>query len=386
MKKDDAAVTLKEAADLVDSLPKGADGKIEEKKETLMGKLLRETGNPPAVGDLVDGTVLNIEKARVYVDLPPYGTGIIYGREYINARDVIKKISIGDKIAAKVVDIENEDGYIELSLREARQAMIWSEAEAAIRDKKILELTVKEANKGGLIIEWQGIAGFLPASQLKTEHYPRVADGDKDKILEELRKLVGEKISVSVISAIPKEGKLIFSEKSSKSKDKEKIVEQYTVGDEVAGDVTGIVDFGVFVKIEEGLEGLVHISEIDWALVEDPRTLFKVGQKVNVKIIEVKDGKISLSIKALKPNPWVEAAKKYKKDDVVKGVVIKFNKHGALASIEEGVAGLVHISEFGTEEKLRHNLELGKTYSFKITLFDAKEQKMALSFAGEKKS
>ena len=384
MKKDDTA-TLKEAADLVDSLPKDTATQDEEKKETLMGKILKDTANPPAVGDLVEGTVVNIEKSKVYVDLPPFGTGIIYGREYINARDVIKKVSIGDKIAAKVVDVENEDGYIELSLKEARQAMIWSEAEAAIRDKKIIELTVKEANKGGLILEWQGIAGFLPASQLKTEHYPRVADGDKDKILEELRKLVGQKISVCVISAIPKEGKLIFSEKSPEAKDKERIVGKYSVSDEVEGSVTGIVDFGVFVKLEEGLEGLVHISEIDWALVEDPRTHFKVGQKVKVKIIEIKDGKISLSIKALKPNPWIDAAKKYKKDDAVKGVIIKFNKHGALASIEEGVAGLVHISEFGTEEKLRANLELGKTYSFKITFFDAKEQKMALSFAGDKK-
>jgi small subunit ribosomal protein S1 len=117
------------------------------------------------------------------------------------------------------------------------------------------------------------------------------------------------------------------------------------------GEVTGIVDFGVFVKIEEGLEGLVHISEIDWSLVEDPKQLFKVGQKVKVKIIEIKDGKVSLSMKALKTNPWTESAKKYKKDDVVSGVIIKYNKHGALASIEEGIAGLVHISEFGSEDK-----------------------------------
>ncbi|MES2087488.1 MAG: S1 RNA-binding domain-containing protein [Patescibacteria group bacterium] len=383
MKKDTTA-KVKDGSSGADMIAKDHEEKVEE--ESLMTRLIKETGNPAAVGDLVEGTVLNIEKAKVFVDLSPFGTGIIYGREYINARDVIKKVSIGDKIAAKVVDVENEDGYVELSLREARQAMIWSEAEAAIRDKKTLELLVKEANKGGLILEWQGIAGFLPASQLKPEHYPRVAEGDKDKIIEELRKLVGERISVCVISAIPKEGKLIFSEKNPETKDKEKIVGKYTVGDEVGGEITGIVDFGIFVKIEEGLEGLVHISEIDWALVENPRLLYKVGQKVNVKIIEIKEGKISLSIKALKANPWVDASKKYKKDDVVKAVIIKFNKHGALASIEEGVAGLVHISEFGTEEKLRANLELGKTYSFKITFFDAKEQKMALSFAGEKKA
>ena len=113
--------------------------------------------------------------------------------------------------------------------------------------------------------------------------------------------------------------------------------------------------------------------------------MFKVGDKVKVKVIEVKEGKISLSVKALKENPWVEASKKYKKDDVVSAVVIKFNRHGALASIEEGVAGLVHVSEFGSEDKLREKLELGKSYSFKINLFDPKDQKMALSFAGEKK-
>jgi small subunit ribosomal protein S1 len=358
---------------------------VVEIDNSLMGRIVSESANPPISGDLVEGPVINIEKSAVYIDLAPFGTGIIFGREYLTARDVIKKINIGDVVAAKVVSTDNKEGYIELSLKEARQALIWSEAEAAINNKTTLELPIIEANKGGLIIEWQGISGFLPASQLKTEHYPRVADGDKDKILEELKKLVGTKISVSIISAIPKEGKLIFSEKTPESKDKEKIVGKYKVSDVVDGTITGIVDFGVFVKLEDGLEGLVHISEIDWSLVEDPRALFKVGQKIRVKVIEVKEGKVSLSLKALKENPWVEASKKYKKDQIVDGVVIKFNKHGALASIEEGIAGLVHISEFGSEEKLRKTLALGNSYKFKITLFDVKEQKMALSFTGEKK-
>ncbi len=356
--------------------------KVVEKKEptTLMGKLAETIPNPPAIGDVIEGPVINIEKAAVYVDLAPFGTGIIYGKEFITARDIIKKINIGDSIAAKIIDTEHKEGYIELSLKEARQALIWSEAEEAIKNKTSLDLPVMEANKGGLIIAWQGITGFLPASQLKAEHYPRVMDGDKDKILEELKKLVGQRIAVTIISANPKEGKLIFSEKSPESKDKERIIGKLNVNDEVTGTVTGIVDFGVFVKIEEGLEGLVHISEIDWSLVEDPRLFYKIGDRVKVKIIEIKDGKVSLSIKALKENPWVNAAKKYKKDKVVDGVVIKFNKHGALASIEEGIAGLVHVSEFGSEDKLRAALELGKNYQFKITLFDPKEQKMALSF------
>ena len=355
-----------------------------KKKESLMGKMLLESITPPGAGDLVEGPVIEVAKDRVFIDLTPYGTGLIYGREFINARDIIKKINIGDNIAAKVVSVENEEGYIELSLKEAKQAIIWSDAEAAIRDKTTFELPVVEANKGGIILSWQGIQGFLPASQLKPDHYPRVADGDKDKILEELRKLVGTKISVMIISALPKEGKLIFSEKDPEAKEKENIVGKYNIGEELNGVVTGVVDFGVFVKVEEGLEGLVHISEIDWSLVEDPRALYKVGDKVKVKVIEIKDSKISLSIKALKDNPWKSAEKKYKKDDMVEGVVIKFNRHGALASIEEGIAGLVHVSEFGGEDKLRAKLELGKSYSFKITLFDPKDQKMTLSFVESK--
>jgi small subunit ribosomal protein S1 len=355
-------------------------------KSSVMGKMVSSMKNPPQIGDLVEGPVIAIEKSSVYVDLAPFGTGIIYGREFIVARDVIKKINIGDTIAAKIVDNTHPEGYYELSLKEARQALIWSEAETAINEKKVLEIPVKEANKGGLLMEWQGIVGFLPASQLKGEHYPKVGDGDKDKILEELKKLVGTRLLVSIITADPKEGKLIFSEKGPESKEKEKIVSKYEVGDEVEGTVTGVVDFGVFVKLEEGLEGLVHISEIDWGLVEDPKSFVKVGSKIKVKIIEVKEGKISLSIKQLRPNPWSQATKKYKKDMPVTGVIIKFNKHGALASIEEGVAGLVHVSEFGSEEKLRKTLELGKTYPFKITVFDPKEQKMALAYTGEKKA
>jgi len=382
-KKEDSAE--KEDSDAPKRI-KGDMELTEEQKSSVMGKLSETMKNPPIIGDLVEGSVIAVEKSAVYVDLTPFGTGIIYGREFIIARDVIKKINVGDVIAAKIVDTAHKEGYYELSLKEARQALIWNEAESAIREKKVLDLPVKEANKGGLLIEWQGILGFLPASQLKTDHYPRIADGDKDKILDELKKLIGTRLQVAIITADPKEGKLIFSEKGSESKEKEKIVSKYEVGNDIEGTITGIVDFGVFVKLEEGLEGLIHISEIDWGLVDDPRNFVKVGQKVRAKIIEIKDGKISLSLKQLKPNPWTEAGKKYKKDMSVSGVIIKFNKHGALASIEEGVAGLVHVSEFGSEEKLKKSLELGKTYDFKITLFDPKEQKMALTYTGEKKA
>ncbi len=355
---------------------------VEKNEMTKLTEAARPSLN---AGDLAEGTVIAIEKSALYINLKPWGIGIIYGREFMNARDVVKRVNVGDTITAKVVERENKEGYIELSLKEARQALIWSEAEEAIAKKTVMEIIVQDANKGGLILEWQGIQGFLPASQLKAEHYPHVGDGDKDKILDELRKLNGQKLFVTIITANPKEGKLIFSEKEPERKEKTALAGQYTVGDVIEGTITGIVDFGLFIKIAEGLEGLVHISEMDWGLVGDPRSIFKVGETAQAKIIEVKDGKISLSIKALKKNPWTEAARKYKKGDKVKGVVIKYNKHGALVSIEEGVAGLVHISEFENEQALKAALELGKPYPFTITLFEPQDQRMTLTFKEAKK-
>ena len=344
-----------------------------------------ETGpTKPAVDEIVEGKVLAIQKASVYVDLAPFGTGVIYGREFIAARDLIKNINIGDLVKAKVVEAENTEGYVELSLKEAKQALVWAEAEEAIKAKTIFDIAIKDANKGGLIMEWQGVSGFLPASQLKPEHYPRVEDSDKDKILRELKKLVGTKLPVMIISANPKEGKLIFSEKETNPEEREEVVSKYAVGDELECSVTGIVDFGVFLKIEDGLEGLVHISELDWGLVEDPRALFKLKDTVKAKIIDIKDGKISLSIKALKANPWSSFEKTIKRGDIVKGVVLRYNKHGALVSIKEGVAGLVHNSTFGGEEKLKEALVLGKTYPFTVTLFEPKEQRMTLVFGEQK--
>ena len=361
------------------------DDVAEEAAVHVMTKYLADIPKRPEQGEIVEGPVISADKKAVYIDMHLFGVGIIYGREYTNARDLIKHMNVGDVVTAKVVESENDDGYIELSLKEARQSLIWADAEELVHKKTVLDLAVKDANKGGLILEWQGLSGFLPASQLSGDHYPRVEDGDKDKILDELKKLVGEKLSVVMITAIPKEGKLIFSEKEHSQKEKEEIVAKYRLGSIVDGEITGIVDFGAFMKIEDGLEGLIHISEMDWGLVDDPRKLFKIGDRLKAQIIEIKENKVSLSVKVLKENPWKGAEKKYKKGDTVKGVVIKFNKYGALASIEEGVAGLVHVSEFGTEEKLRTTLELGKVYPFLITLFEPKEQRMTLSFAGEKK-
>ncbi|MCI5051060.1 MAG: S1 RNA-binding domain-containing protein [Candidatus Pacebacteria bacterium] len=353
-----------------------------DKENTILGKLLASSETPVLeLGELIEGNVISIQGTQVFVDLKPHGTGIIYGKEYLTARDMVRSLNAGDTISAKIVELENEDGYIELSLKEAKQALAWGEAEEALKGGETLEIIVKEANKGGLMLDWNGISGFLPASQLNAEHYPRVESGDKDAIVSQLKKLVGQKLSVNVLSVNPKEGKLIFSEKGERASTREKsIPSKYSVGDTMECEVTGIVDFGIFLKLEEGVEGLVHISEMAWSLVENPRTLYKVGDKVKAQIIEIKDGKISFSIKALTENPWTTVTSKYEVGQKVSGVVIKHNKHGALVSIEQGVAGLVHISEFESEKDLKGQLQLGQSYEFAITTFEPKDQKLTLSF------
>lgn len=367
---------------------------IAAKEANQMFSVITASPLPPKVGDSVEGPVVNIDHGRVYIDIHPFGTAVIYGREYLSARDVLKNVHIGDVISAKVIETENAEGYIEVSLREARQALIWNEAEVALKNKTLLELVVKDANKGGLMIEWQGIAGFLPASQLGQEHYPRVTDGDKDKIFTELKKLVGQKVAVIIITADPKEGKLIFSEKhgaqqssshySARSSERNaSVASNYAVGDIFEGSVSGATDFGIFVSVKDGLEGLVHISEMDWGLVENPKDMYRVGDKVHVKVIEVKDGKVSLSIKALKENPWIGAKNKYKKGDKVQAVIIKYNQYGALASVEEGVSGLVHHSEFASLDALRSALKLGTMYPFTISNFDGEARKMTLVFGNK---
>jgi len=350
-----------------------------------MEEALKQNFILPKLNDLIEGKVINTRKAAVFVDIAPFGAGIIYGREFNNAREIIKKLNPGDDITAKITELENDNGYIELSLKEAKQDIIWQEIEEEQKNGATFELPVLDANKGGLILEWRGIPAFLPASQLKVGHYPRIEDNDKDKILDELKKMVGKKLNVTIIGSEQKEGRVVLSEKQTETKEIKKMIAKYNVGDVIEGEITGVVDFGIFIKIEEGLEGLAHISELDWGLVENPSNLFKIGEKTKAKIIEIKDNKISLSVKALKPSPWDEVTGKFKKGDIIKGVVIKFNQHGALVSIEEGVAGLAHVSEFGTETNMHSKLDLGKSYNFQATLFEPKEKRLTLSFVEEGK-
>ena len=378
--------TAEEAENASRHLSVGRQVGIEEATRRLMDTLFKSAGalSTPKAGELISGTVLSRRGPFVYVDLGPYGTGVVYGREFYNARDIIKTLKIGDAVTAKVVEVENEDGYTELSFREAGKDKMWQEAEALMKNKMPVSLPVLSANKGGLVMNWQGVSGFLPVSQLTAKHYPRVEGGDKSKILSELQKFVGETLEVTILDINPKENKLIFSEKNVESDELKEVLSKYQIGDTIEGEVTGVVDFGVFIKIEEGLEGLAHISELDWGLVENPSDLFNVGAQVKAKIINVEGGKVSLSVKALKPDPWKDFASKFKKSDIIKGRVRKIDRFGVFVEIEDFLlSGLAHVSEFGSEKEMREHMELDKIYHFQILNLNSDERKLSLSYVKE---
>lgn len=349
-----------------------------------METLLKSAGAAfPKPGELVEGTVIEKRGGMLFVDLGIRGIGIVYGREYRAADDIIKTLNPGDTVNAKIVELDNDEGYIELSLKEAGEEKRWVKLRNMRDSDEPVELPVLEANRGGLMLELEGIKGFLPASQLSIKNYPRVDGGDKQMILLELQKLVGQTLRLKVMDVDPNEQKLIFSEKGVVSDASRAALAKFKIGDVVEGEITGVVDFGAFVRFDDTLEGLIHISEIDWTLIEDPRTVLKPGETVKAKIIDIHGEKIALSLKALKEDPWVKIAAALHKGDVVKGKITRFAPFGAFAEIEPQIQGLIHISEFGTQARMQEEFKIGETYDLKIILLDPKEHRMSLGIVRE---
>jgi len=338
---------------------------------------------PPKIGTLAEGKIIGIGRSASYVDLGCFGTGIIYGKEFKEAKSALKDLNVGDMISAKITNLETEEGFIELSLKEAREEIVWKDIEEKKEKGELIKVRISGANKGGLLTQVFDISGFLPVSQLSSENYPRVEDGDPGKILKELQKFIGEEIEVKILDFSQKENKLILSEKAKEIKKVKDALKNYAVGDIVEGKVTAILNFGDFVKFGKDnknldLEGLIHISELDWKLIEDPSKTVKVDQEIKVKIINIENERIFLSLKALKEDPWKSVEEKYKKRDIIKGKVVKFKPFGALIQITPEIQGLIHISEFGSQNKMEEILKIEEEYDFKISLVKADERKIIL--------
>lgn len=327
-------------------------------------------------GDVVEGTVRSVKKHEIWVDLGVHGVGLVLRREMGFGNDVEE----GETVPVSVIEPDMPEGYSLLSLRKAVKDKGWDELERLHKDGETIEIPAYDANRGGLLLQYEGVRGFLPVSQLSAQHYPRVAGADKDEILAKLNSLVGKPLKVRVLDIDRKENKLIFSEKEAIREDMKETIGQLKVGDKVTGAITGVVDFGAFVNVD-GIEGLIHISEISWDRVEDPNQYVKVGDQVEAKIIAIDKDRLSLSIKQLQPDPWIKEVAKFKSGDEVEGVVTRITPFGAFIQISPAVEALVHVSELGQGEGADPEkvFKLNEKKKFKILDIDKEARKIALS-------
>lgn len=331
-------------------------------------------------GDMIEGTLISVGKNEVYIDLEGYGIGVVRGRELYDDQATLASLKPGDKIFASVIEAENKEGNVELSLRQAGQERVWQTLQKKMEDREIISTKILGANKGGLMVEINNVTGFLPVSQLSVEHYPRVEDGDKNKILSVLNSFVGQNFNVQIITADQEEEKLIVSEKAVFEKETEEKLSQLAIGNVIRGTVTGVVDFGVFVKFGD-LEGLVHISELAWQRIDNPKDIVKVGQEVEAKIIAIDKGRVSLSMKQLQDDPWLEAVQKYQIGQVVKGKVTKLMPFGVFVELDKDIQGLAHLMELSHEavKNPEEVLKLGDEREFKIISIEPGEHRLGLS-------
>ena len=331
--------------------------------------------------DVVEGTITSVRKHEVWVDLGPNGVGVIMRREIGYGQ----KLEEGEKVTTSVVDPEMDEGYALLSMKRAAKDRGWDELQRIHEAQEIIEITPYDANRGGLLVELEGIRGFLPVSQLAAGHYPRVSGADKDEILQKLGSLINQSIRVRILDVSRKENKLIFSEKEAIKDDMQSRLTELKVGDVVEGVVTGVIDFGAFVNVD-GIEGLVHISEISWERVEDPRAYVKTGQDIKAKIIAIDKDRLSLSIKQMSEDPWLQEVKAFKKGDVVEGKITRITPFGAFVQLSPSVEALVHVSEMSSDDGVDPEkiFQLNEKKQFKVIDIDTESRKIALSLKDAK--
>ncbi|MEO6513818.1 MAG: S1 RNA-binding domain-containing protein [Candidatus Saccharimonadales bacterium] len=333
-------------------------------------------------GSVIEGVITSVKKHELWIDLGAQGVGVVMRREIGHGQP----LEVGQTVTVSVIDPEMEEGYALLSMRRAVKDRGWDELQRMFDDNETVEITPYDANRGGLLVELEGIRGFLPVSQLAAGHYPRVSGADKDEILQKLNALTNQVLRVRILDVSRKDNKLIFSEKEAVKDDMQARFSELKVGDEVEGVVTGVIDFGAFVNVD-GIEGLIHISEISWERVDNPRNYVKVGDQVKAKIIAIDKDRLSLSLKQMSEDPWLQEVKAFKKGDVVEGKVTRITPFGAFVQISPSVEALVHVSEMSDEETVdpEQIFQLNEKKQFKVLDIDTEARKIALSLKNAKK-
>jgi small subunit ribosomal protein S1 len=331
----------------------------------------------PAVADVVKGTVIAVGRNEVRCDIGGIAIGLIRGPELDKNLD----LRLGDEVEATVIELENEFGELELSLKGAGRKRSWDKIKELFTQGAVISAKILDANKGGLITRVENVPAFLPVSQLSPTHYPRVAGGEKSKILEKLKTLVGVSMDVKILDVSEGEEKVVVSEKAVWETKQESVLAKYKIGDRVEGAVTAVTDFGAFVRFDENLEGLVHISEIAWQRIDHPRDVLKVGDQVRAEIINIEGSKIFLSMKKLVDDPWKNVAAKYKVGQWVKGRVLKINPFGLFVELDPDIHGLAHISELANKpvKDVNEVARVGDEFEFRVINIESENHRLGLS-------
>jgi len=351
-------------------------------------KLLEKNPIPVLTfGEVIKGRVLNASRAEVKLDIDGHIIGVVRGPELYEEDDDYNNLQYDDIVEATVIDTENENGDVELSFRYAGQEKAWAGLRSAHENDHIVKVRVADANKGGLLVKYRQIAGFLPVSQLAPENYPRVSGGDKTKILDKLKSYMGRDFEVKIITLDEKDDKIIFSEKAAWNEQQKDVISKYKAGTVVDGEITAVTNFGVFVSFGENLEGLIHISELAWQRIDDPQELYKVGESIKAEVINIDGSKIFLSAKKLLADPWTGVEKKYKVGTVVNGKVLKINPFGLFVELDSEIHGLAHISQLNLapKQKLTDLFKTGEERDFEVVSLEIKEHRLGLTVPGAKK-
>jgi len=318
----------------------------------------------PKIGEKVLGRIVAKEPGRVYIDFGGKYEGLVAQKSYKEAEEFLKSLDVGDEVFAKVLVPETRDGFTILSLRDAVEEASWKKVEEIYKKGETIYVLVRGVSSRGLIVDYMGLSGFLPLSQLSK------------KLSQNFQTLLGQKLQVKILD-YDKEGRRLFlSEKEVSEKEElerqRKVLKLVEEGEVLEGIVVGIYDFGCLVSVEKEvkdmkskgksekvfLEGLVHISELSWDKVKNVQDVVSEGQKVKMVVIGKKGDKLALSIKRVEKDPWEDIDKRYKLDTRIKGRVSSVHDYGVFVSLEPGIEGLLHITKIPPEKKLSPGQEV----------------------------
>jgi len=327
-------------------------------------------------GDIITGTVLSVSAHQLLLDIGGKGEGVVHEKEMPHIIDLVKNLKIGDTISVHVVNTENDRGQVVVSLRRTAMSKRWELLAEKLKSREDVEVTIRELSKGGFLVDYQGLRGFIPMSQANQD---LVKGGERSS---------GRRVKAKVIEADQEVNRLVFSQRPMLSAEEQKaVLSKVKIGDTYTAEATGIVPFGVFVNVtiadDLQLPGLIHISEIAWEKVENPGDYCKIGQKIDVKVIGVdeKSGKLTLSLKQLLADPWEDVTKVFSVEQVVKGTVARISPYGVFVSLLPGIDGLVHISKMAPGEEPKAGEEVECT----IEEINPEKRKISLSLVSHAK-